>query len=95
MLKPSRTHPLSQLQQEAPALLEQFKTDKTPIVLTVDGKAAAVLQDADSYQQLLDKIEQLETLVGLRKSLEEFEQGKGIPLDRAFQHLQEKHDLPD
>jgi prevent-host-death family protein len=95
MLNPSHTHPLSQLQQEASALLDQFKIDKTPIVLTVDGKAAAVLQDAESYQQLLDKIERLETLAGLRKSLEEFEQGKGVPLDQAFQHLQQKYDLSD
>ncbi|MEM7590943.1 MAG: type II toxin-antitoxin system Phd/YefM family antitoxin [Cyanobacteria bacterium P01_A01_bin.83] len=95
MLDLSRAHPLDEFQQEAPALLDQFKTDKTPIVLTVDGQAAAVLQDAESYQQLLDKIELLETLAGIRNSLEEFEQGKGIPLKQAFKQLQEKHYLPD
>ena len=95
MLNLSHTHPLNQFQQEAPALLDRFKTDKTPIILTVDGKAAAVLQDVESYQQLLDKIELLETLAGIRNSLEEFEQGKGIPLNQAFKQLQEKYDLPD
>ncbi len=94
MLNLSRIHPLNQFQQEASTLIDQFKTDKTPIILTVKGKAAVVLQDAESYQQLLNKIELLETLAGIHKSLEEFEQGQGIPLNQAFKQLQEKYELP-
>ncbi|NES00884.1 MAG: type II toxin-antitoxin system Phd/YefM family antitoxin, partial [Symploca sp. SIO1B1] len=51
--------------------------------------------DAESYQQLLDKVELLESIVGIRKSIEEFEQGEGMPLKEAFQQLQEKYGLPD
>jgi len=40
---------------------------------------------AESYQCLLERLEQLEIMAGLRRSLDEFEQGKGIPLDQAFQ----------
>ena len=69
--------------------------NKAPIVLTVNGKATAVVQDAEGYQQLLDKIELLESIVGIRKSIEEFEQGKGIPLKQAFSELREKYGLPD
>ena len=86
---------LTQFQQEAPAMLDRFKTDKTPIIITIDGKATAVLQDAEGYQQLLDRIELLETLAGIRTSLAEFEQGKGIPLDRAFEQFRQKYDLPN
>ncbi len=46
------------------------------------------VQDAESYQQPLDKIELLESLAGIRKSLEEFEQGKGIPLNQALAEFQ-------
>lgn len=95
MINLSRTHSLNEFQEEAPAILNQFKTDKSPIMLTVDGKITAVIQDAESYQQLLNKIELLESLAGIRKSLEEFEQGKGIPLNQAFAQFQEKYDLPD
>lgn len=31
-----------------------------PVVLTVKGKPALVIQDADSYQELLDRLEQAE-----------------------------------
>jgi len=95
MVNLSRTHSLNEFQEEAPAILNQFKTDKSPIILTVDGKIVAVVQDAENYQQLLDKIELLESLAGIRKSLEEFEQGKGIPLNQAFAQFQAKYDLPD
>ena len=34
--------------------MRQMKKSKRPVVLTVRGKAAAVVQDAESYQRLLD-----------------------------------------
>lgn len=56
---------------------------------------AVVVQDADSYQNLLDRVALLESLAGIRKSIAEFEQGQGMPLDEAFTQLRSKHDLPD
>ncbi|MBP0030016.1 type II toxin-antitoxin system Phd/YefM family antitoxin [Roseofilum sp. Guam] len=94
MLNLSRTRSLDQVQEAVPAILDELKTDKTPIVITIDGKAAAVLQDAESYQNLLDKLESLETIVGIRKSLEEFEQGQGISIRQAWEEFQQKYDLP-
>lgn len=94
MFNLSRTRSLNQVQEAVPALLDELKTDKTPIVITLDGKAAAVLQDVESYQNLLDRLELLEMVVGIRKSLEEFEQGKGISIDQAWEQFQQKHDLP-
>ena len=72
-----------------------LKETQSPIVLTVNGKAAVVIQDAESYQLLIDRMELLESMAGIRKSLAEFEQGKGMPIKEAFQHFQEKHDIPD
>ena len=63
-------------------------------MLTVNGKAAVVVQDAENYQLLIE-LELLESMVGIRKSIAEFEQGKGMPLEEAFQDLQELHDIPD
>ena len=95
MLSLSDIHPLSEFQRGAKAFLAKLKETKTPIVLTVNGKAAAVVQDAESYQQLLDRLELLESMAGIRKSIEEFDQGKGMPLKEAFQQLREKYGLPD
>jgi prevent-host-death family protein len=87
-------HPLSDFQRSAKSFLIALKETQSPIVLTVNGKAAVVVQDAESYQLLVERIELLESTLGIRKSLDEFEQGKGMPLDKAFQYLREKHDIP-
>jgi PHD/YefM family antitoxin component YafN of YafNO toxin-antitoxin module len=95
MLSLSAIHPLSEFQRGAKAFLAKLKETKAPMVLTVNGKAAAVVQDPESYQQLLDRLELLESIAGIRKSIEEFDQGEGMPLKEAFQQLREKYGLPD
>jgi PHD/YefM family antitoxin component YafN of YafNO toxin-antitoxin module len=42
------------------ALLKQLHKTKRPIVLTVNGRAELILQEASAYQQLLDRLEELE-----------------------------------
>jgi prevent-host-death family protein len=44
-----------------------MKKTKEPIVLTVNGKAAVVVQDAESYQSQLDLKERSETIAVLRQ----------------------------
>ena len=95
MLSLSDIHPLSEFQRGAKAFLARLKETKTPMVLTVNGKAAAVVQDAESYQQLLERMELLESIVGIRKSIEEFDRGQGVSLKEAWQEFQEKYDRPD
>ncbi len=50
---------------------------------------------AESYQELLDRLELLESIAGIRKSIEEFERGEGMPLKEAWKQLREKYGLPD
>ncbi|MGB3693306.1 MAG: type II toxin-antitoxin system Phd/YefM family antitoxin [Spirulinaceae cyanobacterium] len=95
MLNLRDIYPLSEFQRGAKAFLVKLKETKSPMVLTVNGKAAAVVQDAHSYQQLMERLELLESIAGIRKSIEEFEQGEGLPLKEAFQQFKDKHGLPD
>jgi prevent-host-death family protein len=75
--------------------LDKLKETKSPIVLTVNGKAAAVVQDAESYQKMIDRLEVLESVAKIRKSINEFEQGEGMPLNQAFAEFKEKYGIPD
>ncbi|MGK7947162.1 MAG: type II toxin-antitoxin system Phd/YefM family antitoxin [Microcystaceae cyanobacterium] len=95
MLSLGDFYPLSDFQKGASALIAKLKETKAPIVLTVNDQASVVVQDAESYQRLLERLDLLESVAGIRKSVEEFEQGEGIPLSEAFQQLKEKYDLPD
>ena len=57
MLDTRNIYPLSDFQRNAKDFISQLKESKKPIVLTVNGKAAMVIQDAESYQELLDSLE--------------------------------------
>jgi len=64
-----------------------------PIVLTINGKAELVVQDAASYQQLLNTIEELETIIGIKKGLEDLAQGHTRPLNQFVEEMQKKHGI--
>jgi hypothetical protein len=58
------------------------------LVLTINGKAELVVQDAKSYQRLLDLAERLETIQAVKESLASVERGEGRPLDTVFDELE-------
>lgn len=49
--------------------MKQLKRSKSPLVLTVNGKAAAVVQDAEAYQRLLDIAARADVGEGIRQGL--------------------------
>lgn len=57
MLDTRNIYPLSDFQRNAKEFISRLKDNQKPIVLTVNGKAAMVIQDATAYQELLDSLE--------------------------------------
>jgi prevent-host-death family protein len=51
-------HSLTDFQRNTRKFLERLRNSHQPMVLTVNGKAAVVMQDAESYQALLDELAQ-------------------------------------
>ena len=49
--------PLSDFQSNAKDFISQLKKSQKPIVLTVNGEAAVVVQDAVEYQALIDRLD--------------------------------------
>ena len=75
--------------------VRQMKETRTPVVLTVNGKAELVVQDAESCQALLDRLDQIEAIEGIRHGLEQMERGKGRSIAEAFAEFRARHDLPN
>lgn len=61
--------------------LEQMKETKEPVLLTINGKAELVVQDAQGYQALLDRIDYLETMKDIRRGLQDVKDGKTVVLE--------------
>ena len=61
---------LSTFKRNTNELINQMKETGNPLILTVNGKAELVVQDAASYQKILAYIKQLETIIERKKELE-------------------------
>jgi PHD/YefM family antitoxin component YafN of YafNO toxin-antitoxin module len=74
--------------------MKQLKKSKRPVVLTVKGKAEAIVQDAGAYQRLLDIAAQADVFEGIRQGLEEARSAKGRPAREFFAEFKAKHGIP-
>ena len=58
---------LSNFKRNTTNFIDRLKETKSPLVLTVNGVSELVVQSAEGYQDLLDRIEYLETTAGIRQ----------------------------
>jgi prevent-host-death family protein len=73
--------------------MKQLKKSKRPVILTVKGKAAAVVQDAEAYQRLLDIAARVDAEEGIRQGLEDTKKGKIRPAKEFFDEFEAGHGI--
>jgi prevent-host-death family protein len=78
---------LSNFKRDTTRFMERMKQTGAPVVLTVNGKAELVVQDAASYQRLLEAADRIESLEVLRRSLDDVAHGRTQPMRRAIASL--------
>ncbi len=94
MLNISRDiHSLSSFKRNTVEFIEQMKETGKPVVLTVNGKAELVVQDAQSYQKLLDTLERLEAVAGIKQGLEDVEAGRTTTLSEFEEEMRQKYGI--
>lgn len=86
-------HSLTDFKKNTPAFLKQLKDTGEPVVLTINGKAELVVQDAASYQKLLDVAEEARVIEGIRRGLEDMRAGRTISLDEFKEHVRKTHGI--
>ena len=84
---------LSNFKRNTSNAISQMKQTGEPIVLTVNGKAEVVVQDAKSYQQLLEKIERLEAIAGIKQGLADIESGQTRLTTEFISEMQQKYGI--
>lgn len=80
---------LSNFKRNTPEFLRQLKETGHPVVLTINGKAELVVQDAASYQKLIELAERAERLDALRASIADMRAGRVSPVEDMFAEMQE------
>jgi prevent-host-death family protein len=81
-------HSLTDFKRNASSYVERIRETKAPMILTINGEAAVIVQDALSFQDLLDRLKELEEelrllkLEALRVEIRKgVESGEASPLD--------------
>lgn len=82
---------LTTFRNNSSTFLRRLKKTKRPMVLTVNGKAAAIVQDAAAYQRLLDIAAQADLTEGIRQGRDDVKKGRTTPARAALAALREKH----
>lgn len=78
---------LSDFQRKTREHVERLKLTGKPTVLTVNGKAEIVVQNASAYQALLDLVDQAEAIIAIQRGLRSFERGEGRSAEDVFDDL--------
>jgi len=86
-------HSLSSFKRNTLEFIAQMKQTGKPVVLTVNGKAELVVQDAESYQQMLDALERLEAVAGIQQGLLDIEAGKTTSLGEFEEEMRQKYGI--
>lgn len=84
---------LSDFKRNTAKFMTKLKASGHPVVLTVNGKAEIVVQDAAGYQRLLELAERAEMKEFLQKSREDVDAGRTVAAEQALEKIAKKHAL--
>ena len=85
--------PLTYFRRQSAEAVRQLKASRRPMVLTINGKAELVVQDAVSYQRLLDIAAQADAREGVRQGLADISQGRTRPAREVFDEIRKEFDV--
>src|SRR6185503_2017935 len=86
---------LSTFKRDTAKIVRQLKKTGQPVVLTVNGKAELVVQDAESYQKLLEAQDRIEAIEGIRRGLESMKRNAGKPAEKFFREFFAEKRIPE
>ena len=79
---------LTDFQRNTKAHLRRLKSSGRPVVLTVNGRAELIVQDAAAFEDMLDAIR------GIQRGLDAMKEGTGKPFRQALDEIRAKHKIP-
>lgn len=81
---------LTDFKRKTPEFLRRLKETGHPLVLTVNGRAEVVVQDAASYRRLFELAERLETIPAVKEGLASADRGEGGPMNDVFDAIEQE-----
>ena len=86
-------HSLTDFKKNTSEFISQLKQTGEPLVLTINGKAELVVQDAAAYQKLRQVAEEARVLEGIRQGIDDMNAGRTVGLDEFKERVRTKHGI--
>ena len=84
---------LTSFRRKPAQFMKRIKKTKRPVVLTVNGKAEAIVQDAKAYQRLLDIAAKADVREAIRQGMDDIAHGRTRLAREVFASLRKKHGI--
>ncbi len=81
-------HSLTDFQRHTKEHLKRLKATGRPAVLTVNGKAELIVQDAGAFESMLEAIR------GIQRGLNAMNEGSGKPFRVALDEIRARYKIP-
>ncbi|MDG1293003.1 MAG: type II toxin-antitoxin system Phd/YefM family antitoxin [Pseudomonadales bacterium] len=89
MFQSSDIHTVTEFSRKPAEHIKRLSESKRPEILTVNGKAAVVIQDAETYEKMAVMADYAESIQKIRQAM--LEQGR--PLDEFTTEFEAKHGI--
>jgi len=87
MLDTRQIHPLTDYLRNHKKHIARIAKLKSPAILTVNGKAVLIVQDAESYQALIDLAERAKYIEAIREGQASVGRGEVKPPEQIFEEM--------
>ena len=89
MFQSSDIYTVTEFSRKPAEHIKRLTESKRPEILTVNGKAAVVVQDAETYEKMAALAEYAESVQSIRQAMSE----QGRPLDEFTAEFEARHGI--
>jgi PHD/YefM family antitoxin component YafN of YafNO toxin-antitoxin module len=93
MIRPADIHSVTDFTRNVKSYIQQIKTSKNPMALTVNGDAQVVVQDAESFQSMMDELQQTRFIAAMREAEVAVKNGETQEWNVAVHEIRQELDL--
>lgn len=87
-------HSLTDFKTKTPEFIDRLRASGHALLLTVNGRAELAVMSATTFQNVLNALDMLDALRGIRVGLDDSKAGRKRPAAEFFRELRKKQRTP-
>jgi PHD/YefM family antitoxin component YafN of YafNO toxin-antitoxin module len=91
MIELSNIHPLTDFVRNAKVHAARIKETKKPEILTINGRPELVVQDATTYEAMVNELEKARLIAAILEGERDIAEGRTRPAEEVFAEMKLKY----